>query len=285
MRYSIRHLTCYHYSQPVSLKPHVLRLRPRSDGTQVLQQFHLSVTPEPTSTAQIVELDGNGTISLWFGDSKTEKLCIETYSEVKTFRTNPFSYLAEPWAAQLPIDYPISLATSLQPYLSHPLYPSLDPGVVQLAQSLLHEINGNVSYFLTTLTQRIYESCEYLVRESGPPLPAGITWTQKRGSCRDFAVLFIAACQSAGLAARFVSGYQEGDLAIPESELHAWVEVYVPGGGWRGFDPTHGLAVSDRHIALVASPHPYQAAPVSGAIQEGSTTNSTLETHITIEAL
>lgn len=285
MRYRIHHLTCYRYSEPVSLKPQVLRLRPRSDATQVLQQFQLAVTPEPASTAQIVELDGNETISLWFSPTKTEKLYIAAYSEVETFRTNPFDYLTEPWSATLPIDYPASLLASLQPYLSNPLYPTLDPGVVQLAQSLLYEVNANVSYFLTALTQKIYESCEYIVRESGPPLPAGITWTQKRGSCRDFAVLFIAACQSIGLAARFVSGYQEGDLAAPNHELHAWAEAYIPSGGWRGFDPTHGLAVSDRHIALVASPHPNQAAPVSGAIQADNTAHSTLETHVTIEAL
>lgn len=285
MRYRIRHRTCYHYSQPVTLKAHVLRLRPRSDATQLLQQFQCIVTPEPITVSQIIELEGNETISVCFGADRTEKLLIETCSEIKTYRSNPFDYLAESWATSLPIDYPASLLTCLQPYLQHPLYPALDPDVVQLAQTLLHEVQSNTSYFLTALTQKIYEACEYSVREVGSPLAAGITWKHRRGSCRDFAVLFMAACRSVGLAARFVSGYQEGDLTLNESELHAWVEVYIPGGGWRGFDPTHGLAVSDRHIALVASAHPNQAAPVSGAVQEGNTINSTLETRVSIESL
>lgn len=285
MRYRIRHFTCYSYSQPVLLKPHVLRLRPRSDAAQTLQQFQLTVTPDPQSQASLIDLEGNSTIGLWFSPEKTAQLMIETVAEVETHRTNPFDYLAEPWAAAFPVDYPASILVCLQPYLQNPLFPALDPGVVQLAQSLLFEARGNIGSFLTTLTQTIYETCEYTVRESGAAHPAGITWSQKRGSCRDFAVLLMAACRSLGLAARFVSGYQEGDLDMAEGDLHAWVEVYVPGGGWRGFDPTHGLAVADRHVVVAAAAHPNQAAPLVGALQEGSTVGSRLETQIKIDWL
>lgn len=86
------------------------------------------------------------------------------------------------------------------------------------------------------------------------------------GSCRDTAVLFIHACRAAGLAAWFLSGYQEGDLDHPEQHRHAWVEAYLPGAGWRGYDPSHGLAVSDRHIALVAAADPADATPIQGAL-------------------
>ncbi|MBD2259946.1 transglutaminase family protein [Pseudanabaena sp. FACHB-2040] len=289
MRYQIRHVSCYSYRQPVTLRPHVLRLRPRSDATQLLQQFQLTLTPEPASSSQLIELEGNSTLGIWFSADKTAQLTIEAISEVETCRTNPFDYLVEPWAASLPLDYPTSVLTSLQPYLCPPLLPAVDPGVMQLAQALLHDVQGNLGYFLTALTQKIVESCEYTVRESGPPLPAGITWSQKRGSCRDYAVLFMAACQSLGLAARFVSGYYSGYATeastTTEGDLHAWVEVYIPGGGWRGFDPTHGLAVADRHIALAASAHPSQAAPVTGEVLEGATVPSTLENHITIQVL
>lgn len=285
MRYRIHHRTVYQYSQPVTLRPHTLRLRPRSDSTQSLQHFQLKISPEPAQISPILELEGNDTLAVWFHASQTQELCIETWSEVETHRTNPFDYLVEPWAVHFPIDYPISLRTCLQPYLNHPLYPPIDPGVSQLAQSILHKVDGNIGYFTTQLNQHIYESCEYRVRESGPPFPAGITWSQKLGSCRDFAILFMAVCRTIGLAARFVSGYQEGDLTIPEGELHAWVEVYLPGGGWRGFDPTHGLAVADRHIALVAAAHPNQAAPITGTLQEGGLATAIPETHISIEAL
>jgi transglutaminase-like putative cysteine protease len=152
-----------------------------------------------------------------------------------------------------------------------------------LAQHIFHEVHGNLSYFLTTLTQQIYDACAYGVRPQGDPLPAGVTWETKQGSCRDFTVLFMEACRAVGLAARFVSGYHEGDPDHPANDLHAWAEVYVPGGGWRGFDPTLGLAVSDRHIPLAAAAHPRQAAPVTGALREGTTARSTLTTHIEID--
>ncbi|MFM7576061.1 MAG: transglutaminase-like domain-containing protein, partial [Microcystaceae cyanobacterium] len=118
---------------------------------------------------------------------------------------------------------------------------------------------------------------------------AGITWRNKRGSCRDLTILFMEVCRTMGLAARFVSGYQEGDQATEDWELHAWAEVYLPGGGWRGYDPTHGLAVSDRHIALVASPNPQDCAPVTGEMmpvrslrETGNPLKSTMSTMVKV---
>lgn len=285
MRYRIQHHTHYRYSQPVTLKPHVLRLRPRSDGSQTLTHFQVTIQPTPETQADLLELDGNGAIAAWFGPHQTTSLVITTSSEVETHRENPFAYLAEPWAVTVPLDYPSSLAAQLYPYLSSPFYPAPAPAISTLAHEIVHEVRGNVGLFLTTLTQRIYNTCQYTVRESGDPLPAGVTWSQKLGSCRDFTSLFMEACRSIGLAARFVSGYEAGDPNIVERDLHAWAEVYIPGGGWRGFDPTHGLAVADRHIALVASPFPKLAAPVTGATQEGGRVPSSLETKVTMTIL
>lgn len=285
MRYRICHRTHYRYQQPVTLRHHILRLQPRSDGTQALLNFKLEVTPTPTNQAAVVETEGNSTLGLWFAPEPTDHLIITATSEVETHRENPFSYLAEPWAATLPIDYPSTLAAMLSPYLHNPLGAALAPGVVDLAQSLVHQTEANVGFFLTALTQRIYETCQYTTRATGAPLPAGVTWGQKLGSCRDFVVLFMAACQAVGLAARFVSGYEEGDSTIPDRDLHAWAEVYIPGGGWRGFDPTHGLAVSNHHVALVASAFPAQTTPVSGSTEEGGRVSSRLETQVTVEVL
>jgi transglutaminase-like putative cysteine protease len=97
------------------------------------------------------------------------------------------------------------------------------------------------------------------------------------------------ACRAVGLATRFVSGYQEGDLSTDDWELHAWAEVYLPGGGWRGYDPTHGLVVSDRHIALVASANPLYTAPVVGEVMPvspfittGKAVRSTMQTQVLV---
>ncbi len=121
-------------------------------------------------------------------------------------------------------------------------------------------------HILQTLVQRLYKECSYTMREEGMPWEAGVTWRRKQGSCRDLTVLFMEVCRAMGLAARFVSGYEVGDEETSQWELHAWAEVYLPGAGWRGYDPTHGLAVGDRHIALAANPLPQYCAPVKGAV-------------------
>ena len=108
------------------------------------------------------------------------------------------------------------------------------------------------------------------------------------GSCRDYAVLFMEVCRAMGIPARFVSGYQEGDTEQESRDLHAWAEVYLPGAGWRGYDPTLGLVVSDRHIPLAASAIPSYASAIEGLvtpIKPEIKVNSQLQTQIMIEAL
>lgn len=272
MHYHISHTTEYAYEQPVALQPHTIRLRPRSDSSQTVESFFLTVTPTPKHQSYVTDLDGNELVKVWFDQEPTQSLIIHTESQVVTHRANPFDYLLEPWATHLPIDYPASLLVQLKPYfighrLSHSA--SIDPIAAQLAQEIWLKANGNPIAFLSELNTQIYKSCQYLIRETGDPFPPGLTWAQKAGSCRDFAVLLIEVCRAIGLAARFVSGYQEGDPDNPERHLHAWAEVYLPGAGWRGYDPTQGLAVADRHISLVASSFSRYAAPIAGTISPG----------------
>ncbi len=271
MKYLIYHITTYTYDRPVTLSPHTLRLRPRCDITQKLRSFELQVDPMPQQILETLDLEGNNLLKLYFTDEPTNRLEVCVTSAVETFRENPFAYLLESWATHLPIDYPAALLTQLQPYLSgnSSNFPSIDPVAVELAHDLWHSTGGNPIRFLGALNQRIYDNCTHVVREQGDPLPPGITWKEKQGSCRDVTVLFIEVCRAIGLAARFVSGYQEGDLEREDRDLHAWAEVYLPGAGWRGYDPTQGLAVGDRHIALVASPTSRHTAPISGSLKTG----------------
>ena len=287
MRYQISHTTTYTYSQPVKLFPHVVRLRPRSDAHQAVQSFLLQITPTPLQESPVVDLDGNSMIKVWFKPDLVEQLTVQVVSQVETYRTNPFDYLLEPWALSLPIDYPSSLLTQLQPYLTGliPGSGAIAPIAIQLAQDICHQVSHNTTMFLTELNQRLYEHCKHTIRETGEPLPPEITWSQKVGSCRDTAVLFMEVCRAMGLAARFVSGYQEGDVDSTDRHLHAWVEVYLPGAGWCGFDPTHGLAVSDRHIALVASVSPRYAAPITGAFDATDGGRSTMTYQLAIQSM
>ncbi len=266
MRYCIAHTTTYTYAEAAKLQPHTLRLRPREDLTQRLLSFELAIDPEPVGRSPIVDLEGNAVVKVWFASSKCDRLQVKTTAEVETLRDNPFDFLLEPMALELPIDYPVSLQQQLSSYLSAPL----DPVALALAQEIRQAVSGDTVEFLGELNQRIYSSCEYALREEGDPLPPGLTWRQQKGSCRDYAALFQAVCRAANLAARFASGYQEGDPDSRDRHLHAWTEVYLPGAGWRGFDPTLGLVVSDRHITLAASALPAGAAPISGSFSESS---------------
>ena len=264
MLYNIIHRTIYSYNQPVCLKPHIVRLIPRSDSWQKLHAFSLLIEPKPETISQYVDLDGNNLVKVWFSQA-TEQLEVKVITQVETYKINPFDYLLESWAVKLPFDYPTSLLAQLKPYLQ-PYSAVFEPLVLELAQEIDLEVNGDTIAFLSALNQRLYESCDYITRETGEPWPAGVTWRRKQGSCRDLAILFMDICRSMGLATRFVSGYQEGDVEQDNRDLHAWAEVYLPGGGWRGYDPTHGLAVSDRHVALAASSFPSYAAAVTGNI-------------------
>jgi transglutaminase-like putative cysteine protease len=275
MRYQITHKTTYQYDRPVRLLPHLIRLRPRSDGWQTLETFDLKVNPAPIGISQLLDLDGNATTKVWFENAVATKLVIQTLSIVETRQENPFVYLVEDWVGHLPIDYPHSLQLQLQPYLvTH------DSITYQLAQEILFETDGRLFDFLNVLNQRINQNCRYFIRDVGDPQSPAMTWTHKRGNCRDYAMLFVHACRAVNLAARFVSGYQEGDPDTEEFHLHAWAEVYLPGAGWRGYDPTLGLAVADRHISLVASADPKYAAPIIGKVSGGASSELGFEVRI-----
>ncbi|MEL7475832.1 MAG: transglutaminase family protein [Cyanobacteria bacterium J06642_12] len=289
MLYQICHQSTYSYSQPVLLKPHILNLRPHCNSWQQLRSCTVQVSPSPESRSDYTDLDGNSTIKLWFLQPTTS-LSVQVTSTVETLQTNPFQFLLEPWAIALPFDYPQSLQSRLSSYLQ-PLTPSVHPAVVELAHTLLHKVDGNPLDFLSTLNQQIDRSCSYIHRATGRPWSAGMTWAQKQGSCRDLCVLFMEVCRQVGLATRFVSGYQEGDPNAA-NDLHAWVDVYLPGAGWRGYDPTLGLVVSDRHIAVSASALSQDTAPIVGTFtpanpleSRASPPTSSLNTQILLQAL
>jgi transglutaminase-like putative cysteine protease len=227
----------------------------------------------PELLVENVELDGNAVLQSWFSEQPTQALSIQMIAEVETYRSNPFLYRLDPRAVTLPIDYPASLAHSLHPYLTGLVsgggLQAIDPTAMQLAQEIWLSTQGDLVGFLSELNQQIYHQCEYSVRDTGSPYPPGITWQQKAGSCRDYAVLFMETCRAMGLASRFVSGYHvnsEGDQTLQENlHLHAWCEVYLPGAGWRGYDPAHGVAVADNYITLFAAPTPRDTAPIVGS--------------------
>ena len=266
MFYSLFHQTRYTFSQPVFLEPHLLHYCPRSDSSQKLLAHEMMIDPEPAGFSDITDVEGNTARWIWFNGT-TRYLDIRVVSKVRTFRKNPFDYiLTSPSFQSYPFHYPGELLPSLSACLAQQ-NPSGGDAVRNLTSLLLEECNGDIFGLLNGLNNYLYENWQVVIREEGSPLSPTATLQQKEVSCRDLALLFIAVCRTAGIASRFTSGYQEGDPDTANRQLHAWSEVYIPGGGWRGYDPTHGLVVTDRHVALASSYLPQNASPCIGTFR------------------
>lgn len=282
MFFSVSHQIRYEFTVPVFLEPHLLRLCPRSDSGQKLLSFHLNINPQPAGLSDITDVEGNIARWVWFNGT-TQFLDIRMESEVHTFRENPYDYiLTTPSFQTHPFQYPGELVPPLSACLDPEGY-SGGEQVRILTAAFLKKSNNEIFGFLSELNAYLYENWRVVEREEGPPLPPDVVLQQKEVSCRDLTLLFMAVCRNGGIASRFVSGYHEGDPDMEKWQLHAWAEVYIPGGGWRGYDPTQGLVVADRHIALAASYVPQGASPCTGTFR-GNGAKASMTFAINIQA-
>jgi transglutaminase-like putative cysteine protease len=275
---TIRHTIEYRYHAPVFFEPLTLRLRPRSDVFQRLIAFDLEVAPLPAGRSDCIDLEGNSSTSLWF-EGMHNRFSIVATSRVETMCANPFGFIitAES-ASRIPVVYPEELANLIEPYL-HRIDPCEE--VDEWAATAIRQTNGQPVSFLCALAGQIAQEFSKVVRRTGAPLLPSVTVKERCGACRDLTLLFMDVCRSVGLASRFVSGYVEDCKSGVRGELHAWAEVFLPGGGWRGFDPTLGLAATDRHVAVAASPLPLGASPVDGTFR-GDSAGSTMDYEVSV---
>lgn len=273
MLFEVRHVTKLGYSRPVVLEPITIRLRPRAERCQQLHEFALELDPSPTGRTELTDVDGNDATLAWFF-GKTSHLTIATSLRAETTRFNPFDYvIPDPEMMRLPVRYSEGDHEALRRFLSPE-----PPGLIRdWVRSTVEEADTDATRFATSLCRRIAAELDDEIRLEGEARASVDTLEQGRGSCRDLAVLFIDGCRAMGLAARFVSGYQQGDPDEKEKQLHAWGEVFLPAVGWRGFDPTLGLAVADAHLALAAGPTPESAAPTAGTFRGSARARLTSE--------
>jgi transglutaminase-like putative cysteine protease len=228
---------------------------------QRLSRFALDISPAPAGKSECLDQDGNVTLEAWF-DRPLEQLKLNSSFEVQTLRANPFDFiLADAGLATLPFVYHEPVRSALAPCLNAS---GESASVRDFARSVVDGTGSQTLVFLTALNRTLYDTFRHVIRDVGPPHPPEVTIRSKEASCRDLAALFSAACRSMGIAARFVSGYDCGATQQGEAYMHAWAEVYLPGGGWRGYDPSHGLAVANSHVAVAASADPRLAAPLTG---------------------
>jgi transglutaminase-like putative cysteine protease len=258
--FQIQHNTNYTYSNPIVLDFHTLHLRPISNVCQRVTSFQLSLNPTPSGLTHFTDAEGNPTTFAWFTE-KTQFFTIQTQVTVETLCQNPFDYLCTHNMQTIPISYTPQQQILLEAYLK----PFSDTGA---AKQFTHQLAKAVEYqtlaFLDALNYEIHSSFTHMIRETGEPFQPDELLTTRQGACRDFAYLFINSCRLLGIAARFVSGYQENPDIDNENHLHAWVEVYIPHAGWRGYDPSIGFAVTDGHIALATSAMADVTMPIIG---------------------
>ena len=266
MKISVTHSTVYRYEFPVYLEPHIFRLRPRTHGAHRLLAFEIQITPAPAGTTECLDQDGNVALNAWF-DKPTRELSVQSQFTVEMLRPNPFDYVIIGESLNLPLWYWEPLCAALAPYRNDT---HVAEAVKQYAQAVGAGAQFNTLSFLVALSKEIFTTCNQVIRPSGPPWPSDQTLSLKEGSCRDLAVLFCDVCRVMGIAARFVSGYECAAASCQESYMHAWAEVYLPGIGWRGYDPARGIAVSNGHVAVAAGFDPDLAAPVAGWYSGGS---------------
>lgn len=271
IRVAIHHNTYYKFDRLVNLSPHVIRLRPAPHSRTPIRAYSMKIKPETHFLNWQQDAFGNYLARIVFPE-RTNEFSVEVEVQADMTVINPFDFFLEESAEEFPFKYSAQELKELQPYLEKkPGGPLFD----ELVKSIPLEKKRTID-FLVDVNQRLEQLIEYTIRlEPGVQEPEE-TLKKALGSCRDTGWLMVQLLRHLGLAARFASGYlvqlkpDTKSLDGPSgtehdfTDLHAWCEVYLPGAGWVGLDPTSGLFASEGHIPLACTPDPVSAAPISG---------------------
>jgi uncharacterized protein (DUF2126 family)/transglutaminase-like putative cysteine protease len=275
---ALTHKTHYRYDRRVTLGPQVIRLRPAPHCRAPILAYSLKVRPEKHFINWQQDPESNYLARLVFPEPTTEFFVqVDLIAEMGVF--NPFDFFLEPYAKDCPFTYEATLARELRPYLeTEPAGPRLSEFLSRVPRAKTRTID-----FLVGLNQSVKDEVGYVIRMEPGVQTCEQTLGLATGSCRDSAWLLVEAMRHLGLAARFVSGYLiqlQADVKPIEgpagpsadfTDLHAWAEVYLPGAGWIGFDPTSGLLAGEGHIPLACTPDATSAAPITGMLDPCNT--------------
>jgi len=271
---AIRHNTSYTYDRPVNMGAHVIRLKPAPHSRTKIHSYSLNIEPKQHFINWQQDSFGNYLARVVMHDKVKEfKVNVEVIAEMTII--NPFDFFVEEYAKKFPFQYIQQDTKELAPYFeiieNGPLLKEWLKKVVRFEDIIIVD-------FLVSVNRELYNELEYTVRMEPGVFTCEETLQKKLGSCRDSAWLLVQTMRHLGLAARFVSGYLvqlkadkkaiDGPSGAKEdfTDLHAWCEVYIPGAGWIGLDPTSGLLAGEGHIPLCCTPSPASASPITGAI-------------------
>ncbi|ALK88641.1 transglutaminase family protein [Limnohabitans sp. 63ED37-2] len=272
---ALHHVTHYTYDRPVQLGPQVIRLRPAPHSRSRSLSYSLKVEPSEHFINWQQDTFANYQARLVFPKKTTAfKVTVDVVTEMAVF--NPFDFFLEPTAEEVPFKYADTVREELQSYL---VKDHKTPLFKKYLASLDRKRQRTID-FLVQVNQRLHQDIRYTIRMEPGVQTAEETLTLKSGSCRDTAWLLVQLFRHMNIAARFVSGYLiqlapdvksldgPSGTEVDFTDLHAWCEVYLPGAGWIGLDPTSGLLAGEGHIPLACTPQPSAAAPIEGLMDE-----------------
>ncbi len=263
MQLRICYETTYRYAEAVKFSPHELRVIPRAGAFLQLRGLRWQAQPEATIRFSRDVFDND--VASFFFSGAAETLQVKMTADLEIAPKNPFDFILPPDAVELPFRYAKEFAPLVRVYSRR-----LSRGIIALPDwtaPSAESRRGTVAT-LVELARAIHQAIAYERREEGPARPPAETLRRKRGACRDVAVLLAEILRGLGLAARIVSGYlREADATIHRAErsLHAWTEVFLPGAGWVGLDPTNGVFCDDNFIATAVGLRPAHVTPISGS--------------------
>ena len=275
IRVALHHKTSYQFDRPIKLSPHEVRLKPAAHARTPISAYSITVNPAEHFINWQQDPYGNY-IARYVFPEKVSALDFTVDLVADMTVINPFDFFIEEYAEKFPFDYRPQQKIELSQYLAaDEAGPLLQAWLDAARHDLLQTPMGTVD-FLVALNQRLQQDIGYLVRmEPGVQTPEE-TLTKRTGSCRDSGWLLVQILRHLGLAARFVSGYLiqlKADMKaldgpsgteVDFTDLHAWAEVFIPGAGWVGLDPTSGLLAGEGHIPLACTALPSSAAPIIG---------------------
>ncbi|MDJ0862407.1 MAG: transglutaminase family protein [Gammaproteobacteria bacterium] len=271
IRVALDHRTVYHYDRPVNLSPHLIRLRPAPHARTPVHEYCLEIAPQQHRLYWQQDPFSNFVARVVFPERVSE-LAVRVRLVADMTVINPFDFFVEAYAEHYPFRYDALLRKELEPY-----FEITESGPrLQRWVSKVERRKTKIVDFLVDLNQRLRQEIDYTVRLDPGIQSCEETFDKALGSCRDTGWLLVQILRHLGLAARFVSGYLiqlTADVKALDgpsgpkhdfTDLHAWAEVYVPGAGWVGLDPTSGLFAGEGHIPLSCTPDPVSAAPITG---------------------